>query len=503
MSAALHRFGKKVLTLGVFAIFVLGASVCPAQEPALPEGMETDKEQSSGAGPALPSGLDEKTEKGASDAPGLPPGLGGESEATEQTPSDKTRKWQMPEAISGFLEARGGLRVHEDPVHDDVSLAETRLQLSYDKSLSAYIPRGRFRTTGDLLFDATVSDHDDADLEKGTGFFDLREFWVSFTPVNAVDMRAGRQVLTWGTGNLVFLNDLFPKDYQSFFLGRDLKYLKAPSDALKTSIYGNFANVDIVYTPRFDSDRFVDGSRLSFYDPSLGGRRGEDNPMDTWRPDDWFEDDEIAVRLYRNIGAYELAAYGYHGFWKGPSGRDPATGQRIFPELNVIGASLRGTLGPGIANTEFAWYRSEDDEHGDDPFVKNSQMRFLAGYEQEVATDLTMGVQYYVEYMMDYDAYEDSLAIFPPDFPKKDRALQWLTLDLTRELMAQNQLVLSLFTFYSLSENEFYFRPKATYDYTDNWKLQTGANIFMGERTDFFGRFEESSNVYASVRYGF
>ncbi|MCF8029255.1 MAG: hypothetical protein K9K81_12885 [Desulfobacteraceae bacterium] len=502
MYTAFYRFSKPILAVGVFVVFVLGAAVCPAQEPALPEGMETGQEQTSGAGPALPSGLGDKTEKPESDAPGLPSGLGGRSEDTEQTPSDKTPKWQMPEEINGFVEARGGLRIHDDPVHDDVSLAETRLQLSYDKSVSAYIPRGRFRTTADLLFDATVSDHDNADLEEGTGFLDLREFWLSFTPVDFIDIRAGRQILTWGTGNLVFLNDLFPKDYQSFFLGRDLEYLKAPADAVKASIYGNIANVDIVYSPRFDSDRFPDGSRLSFYDPSLEGCswRGEDNPMDTRRPDDWFADEEVAVRVYRNIGAYELAAYGYHGFWKGPSGTDSATDERIFPERNVLGASLRGTLGPGIANTEFSWYHSEDDEDGSDPFVENSQMRYLVGYEQEVATDLTLGVQYYVEYMLDYDAYEDSLL---PGFPKRDQARQWLTLDLTQELMAQNQLRLSLFTFYSLSANEFYFRPKATYDYTDNWKLQAGANIFMGERTDFFGRFEESSNVYAAVRYGF
>ncbi|MFW6031595.1 MAG: hypothetical protein ACOC9T_03300, partial [Myxococcota bacterium] len=32
-----------------------------------------------------------------------------------------------------------------------------------------------------------------------------------------------------GTGDLVFLNDLFPKDWRSFLLGRDLDYLKAPS----------------------------------------------------------------------------------------------------------------------------------------------------------------------------------------------------------------------------------------------------------------------------------
>ena len=38
---------------------------------------------------------------------------------------------------------------------------------------------------------------------------------------NAFDLKIGQQVLTWGTGDYVFLNDLFPKDYQSFFSGRD------------------------------------------------------------------------------------------------------------------------------------------------------------------------------------------------------------------------------------------------------------------------------------------
>ena len=48
---------------------------------------------------------------------------------------------------------------------------------------------------------------------------------------NAFDIKVGKQVLTWGTGDYLFLNDLFPKDYQSFFAGREDEYLKAPSNA--------------------------------------------------------------------------------------------------------------------------------------------------------------------------------------------------------------------------------------------------------------------------------
>jgi hypothetical protein len=78
-----------------------------------------------------------------------------------------------------------------------------------------------------------------------------------------MDVKLGRQILTWGTGDLIFINDLFPKDWISFFIGRDTDYLKAPSDAIKVSLFGEQANLDIVYTPQFDSDRFIEGRCLA------------------------------------------------------------------------------------------------------------------------------------------------------------------------------------------------------------------------------------------------
>jgi len=407
--------------------------------------------------------------------------------------------FSLPLDLAGFWELRGGLRLQDDPAQDDVSLAETRLQLTYDKYTPELISRGRFRFTGDMIYDAMAENHD-VDLEEGEGFFDLREFWAAFTPVDFLDVKVGRQILTWGTGNLVFLNDLFPKDYQSFFLGRQLDYLKAPSDAIKFAFYSGNVGLDLVYTPRFDADRFVDGTRLSFFDTASGDLRGEDAPLETEQPDTWFEDHEVALRVHGSLEAYEWGLYGYTGFWKSPAGTDPQTGKRIFPELSAYGASFRGPVGAGIGNAEFSWYDSREDRDGDDPFVENSQLRFLTGYEQEIAEDLTLGVQYYLEFMLAHHAYEKNL---PAGFPAREKARQWLTLDLNQELLAQNQLRLSLFIFYSTATKDAYLRPLAAYDATDRWKVEVGANLFMGDRDTFFGQFEENSNVYAAARYGF
>ena len=207
----------------------------------------------------------------------------------------------------------------------------------------------------------------------------------------------------------MFINDLFPKDWQSFFIGRDEDYLKAPSDALRLGLFAGRVNFDLTYTPTFDPDRYIRGERISFWDPIGGGFRGDADPLLTDVPDETFEDDEIALRIYGNAGSYEVAGYGYSGFWKSPAGVDPVSMRATFPALDVWGASVRGPLGPGIGNVEIGYYDSKDDPDGRDPFVNNSEFRLLVGYEVELARELTGGFQYYLERMEDHDRYLDNL----------------------------------------------------------------------------------------------
>ncbi len=318
-----------------------------------------------------------------------------------------------------------------------------------------------------------------------------------------MDMKIGRQICTWGTGDLIFINDMFPKDWQAFFIGRDEDYLKAPSDAIKTSLFSDLANMDVIFTPVFDADRYISGERLSYYSSTLGRRAGRDAVVDADVPNKWFKDSEWAVRVYKNVAGYELAAYGYWGFWKSPGGQDPVTSHATFPRLNVYGGSVRGQVGPGIGNFEVGYYDSHDDREGTDAYVNNSELRLLAGYEQDlpqIARDLTVGVQYYVERMMDYDAYMTNL---PAGSKARDQCRQVMTFRITKLLMNQN-LKLSLFAYYSPTDCDTYIRPNISYKIDDHWTAEVGANVFVGKYINtFFGQFERDTNVYMGLRYGF
>ena len=239
---------------------------------------------------------------------------------------------------------------------------------------------------------------------------------------------------------------------------------------------------------------------MSFFNPLLSRRTGRNNVIDTEKPDDWFEDDEIALRLYKNIRAYEAAIYGYRGFWKSPGGSNPATGEFTFPKLAVVGGSIRGVVGKGIGNVEIAYYDSRDDDDGDDPAIRNGESRFLIGYQQEVGHELTAAFQYYVEHMLDHDNYRRAL---PPGVPKADENRHVVTLRLTKLYHNQN-LELSLISLYSPSDGDAHVRPKLQYKVSDRWSVEIGSNIFFGiDDHTFYGNFKDNTNVYSGIRNNF
>ncbi len=405
-----------------------------------------------------------------------------------EVPTVAAEDWRkdLPFDLNGFVEGGLGIRTQNDPnQHHDVNYAELRLQLEASRALES----AEFKFRLDLFRDEALHEFN----------ADLREAHVLLTPSDVLDLKIGRQILTWGTGDLLFLNDLFPKDFQSFFIGREESYLKAPSDSVKSSFYFEMFNLDLVWNPLFNSDRFVNGERLSFFNPFLGRKTGEREELSSREPETWFKDSEIHLRAFKNVKGYELALYGYYGFFKNPGGFNPA-GEATFPRLAVYGASIRGNVLKGIGNMEIAYYDSLKDSRGTNPLVNNSQFRFLVGYTQELLPDFNIGFQYYLEHMVHHARFMQNL---PAGAFAQDENRHTLTVRLTQLLLQQN-LRLSLFTFYVPSDGEAYLRPMAHYKVSDAWSATVGGNIFTGDgQSTFFGQLDDNSNVYARARYSY
>lgn len=387
---------------------------------------------------------------------------------------------------NGFVEGAFGRRLSDDPViNSDTTLEELRWRVESKWQAAKFT----FSLKMDGGFDGVESDW----------FIDVRDLTLASELGDSTDIKFGRQVQTWGTGDLVFLNDLFPKDFVSFFAGRDDEYLKAPGNVLRITHYSSAVNVDFAWTPVFEPDIYLTGERFSFFSPFAGENIAPEPPLSALEPEKSLGNGEFALRLFRNIDGREVAGYAYSGYFKQPTALTPEQ-QPTFAAMNALGASLRQPLGSGLLSTEISYYDSSDDRDGTDPLLPNDQLRWLLGFEWEAKANFTVGLQYYLEWTLDHDSLLAN-SPFPQYEPDEHRHL--LTNRLTYRA-GRDKYVWSLFTFYSPSDHDAYVRPVFTYRHSDTWSLTAGANLFGGkDRHTFFKQLSDASNAYLRVKYNY
>jgi hypothetical protein len=391
--------------------------------------------------------------------------------------------------VHGFVQANYSLRATGDrpPARQggDYLVAEQRLELEATDEAS----RGAsFFVKADFFHDG-ISEKSD---------MELREAYIGYT-AGALDLRIGRQIITWGTGDMLFINDTSPKDYGAFYSGRPLEYLKGPADSLKLDITGALST-EIVITPSFEPNRLPDGTLFYISDPfsSVNAKTVVEPPMRTGNA-------EVSLRLYRYFGSTDVSLYAHKGFSRMPAARPdsmtaPSAVTYFYPELSVYGLSITSSVLGGVGNIEAGYYDSREDKDGSDPAIENSKVKFLAGYKRELGAELTAGVQYYIEAMENYGAYEKALA---PGMTKEKKQRNYATLRLTKMLMYQT-MRLSLFTIYSPSDKDHLVNPEASYKLTDELGFTLGGNIFGGESSATpFGSLGKNDNIYANLRYQF
>ncbi|PIE45574.1 MAG: hypothetical protein CSA44_02045 [Gammaproteobacteria bacterium] len=388
--------------------------------------------------------------------------------------------------VGGFVEAGlGGFTHGNRPIKKDFSLAELRGEIFANRYVGPHFFSAKL--------DIVVDDIDDRELRA-----EVRELFVNFKLGDNASLKVGQQVLTWGTGDFIFINDLFSKDWQSMFSGRDDSYLKKPDPAVKFSYFSEVANIDLAWVPVFDGDEYISGERFAYYNPMAGGVT--DKRLSVENPDNDFDNSAFALRLSKNIGGTEYALYGYHGLYSQPSAFNPVSGKNVFPKMNALGASVRGTLAGGIANAEVSYWNFLGEKDGSNPFVPNDQLNLLLGYEHEIAPNVTLSGQYLVQKMQDYDQARRAA---PNPSQLVDEWHQTATIRLNWQAM-QQKLNVSLFAFYSPDDKDFYLKPKVSYRQDDHWFYEVGANVFGGKHNyTQWGQFEKDSNIYARLKYNF
>jgi hypothetical protein len=386
-------------------------------------------------------------------------------------------------AWNGFLQAHAAARTSDvdcPPVTEcDWPAADLRGQIEAEGKNAP--GNAAFLGRVDLVRDATL---DETRFETRELYGDLRS--------EKAGARLGRQVISWGVGDLLFINDSFPRDRVALFTGLPAQYYKRGSDALKLNAYPGPANLELVVAA-FRPDVVPSSRRFVLNDPLPAGL-----PRRTVEPD--ASELETSARVSGYLDNWEWAGYAAHTHYRTPAPRVSA-GEIVFsyPRLNTLGASVTGAIGGGVISLEAGYYDSPQDRDGRDPSVENSQFRALVGYSRQLWQDATLGVQLYGEWMRDYEAYRDAL---PPGVAAKDALRRVATIRYT-QLFAYQTLAFNIFAFAGLSEKDRYVIASLRYTFSDNLWTEAGANLFAGNRSGTFGALQDNRNVYLTVRLAF
>ncbi|NVK23089.1 MAG: hypothetical protein HWD86_11280 [Kangiellaceae bacterium] len=391
-----------------------------------------------------------------------------------------TQSWR------GYLEYGFGKRLSSDPLFDNQqTLNEIKLYIENDIEFDQV----ELKVKAEGWYDGV--------LERYKG--EVRELSLNFSAFGNTDFTLGRQVTTWGTGDLLFVNDQFPKGWNAYFNGRDDNYVKAPANAIRINSYFDSVNLDFVWTPEFTPDKYINGDRFSFFSPMVQTNVGGENVINDVEPESKFSNGEFALRLYKTIDGVEYALYGYKGFDKRPLGVNEEL-KPTYHKRNLWGASVRGSAWDGLYNVEMVYEDAREDANGTNPLVNNSLWKLLIGYETELLPKLNIGFQYYLEWIDDYNNLMAN-SPFPQYEPEEKR--QWLTNRITYRAL-QDKLTWTLFSFYSLTDKEHFLRWNVNYRQDDNWSYTLGLNLIDGkENHTFFNQFEKASNIYFRLRYNF
>ncbi len=387
--------------------------------------------------------------------------------------------------VHGYVEPSYGVRYDDDgPVDDRNSLLETRAILKtrwYGKQGESLNVR--------VLANQAHNRDGDVDIREGSVFLPLSRDW---------ELSVGRQVLSWGPAQYEFINDHFAKDYKSFFLGRDLEFLKAPNDGVKISRFGDVINANLVFTPEFDPDRTPTGREIPVFHPGLGRLVESDSLPTTREPDDSVDNGELHLRLYKTIGRWEVSAYGYRGFTGTPVGW--LNGVTFHPELSSGGLSLRGPYRGSVVWLESSYDDIRHSLSGDTTGVPPDRGHLMLGMRYRTAPTVSYMLQGTVSRQFNGEDYRELLPANKTDSDRNRYRLQGAT---TRTYW-QDRLELEARGFLGITEDDWHLRLSGSYEWSDAIHFTLGSLLYGADRPSTrFGALEDHDLIYTRLRYSF
>jgi hypothetical protein len=390
---------------------------------------------------------------------------------------------------------------YKDPEH--WSIARTYFELGRQGRLSDTV---KYKITGRAAYDAVFDIERNfyppevkKDRRRG---FDVRETYLDVEPGGDWEFRFGRQNIVWGeVPGLFFADVVSAKDLREFVLP-EFDILRIPQWAARAQYYKSDFHFEAMWIPypTINNIGKPGDDFFPFPPPPPPGFvpvfQGEQKPQRG------LSHTNYGARLSTLKSGWDVAAFVYRSidadatFYRQVVG-GPVPSFVYQPRhdwLTQAGGTLTKDLGEAVLKAELVYNRNKgfsvQGTADADGVAKLDFFDYIVGLDFTFPADVRFSGYVFQRHFTDY---QDGIV--------PDRTESGLTLLLSKKF--GNDLELQALFITSLNRNDWMFRPRATWTFAKNMRMNVGADVLHGPQLGFFGRFAQSSRMYADVRYSF
>ncbi|MBA2690468.1 MAG: hypothetical protein H0U63_06680 [Burkholderiales bacterium] len=315
------------------------------------------------------------------------------------------------------------------------------------------------------------------------------------------DFRLGRQHIIWGeVVGLFFADVVSAKDMRESVLP-EFDRLRIPQWATRAEYSKNDFHLEAIWIPYMTYDK-IGKPGADFYPLPPPGPAGFGYVIrDEVIPARNRSNTSYGVRLSYLTNGWDMSGFFYRSVDASPVfvreiQASPTPAFVYTPEHHKIsqaGFTLAKDLGDMVLKAEMVY--TKDRQYtvtrltDDDGLVKQNTLDYIVGLEWPLFQDSRMNVQFFGRSVANHDP--DTL------FKKNDNGVTLLWSTKVGNWEPQVLLISSL------RRSDWLARPRATWNFARNWRAAFGVDIFGGESTGFFGRFDNKDRVYGELRYAF
>ena len=335
-------------------------------------------------------------------------------------------------------------------------------------------------------------------LKSQTGI-ELREAFFEYT-TSSWDLKAGRQIITWGVADGMRITDIISPMDMTEFLARDYDDIRIPVNAIRLRLLKPKMQFDLIYVPVPSFFIIPDESENPWSVFPTDGKPVFDINMDN-KPNLELANSEVGARFSFFLPGADFSVCALHTWNKMPvfsrsmsPNFDTVFVKAQYYRLNMLGLDFSVPKGQFVFRGEAAYYIGETHELNEqnintEPIKKNS-LNWLLGIDWYPGNDWIITAQYSHKLIPDYI---DIL------MEKGNTILS--TAGITKRLF-RSTLTVSTFVYVDISNGGFFDRSSIDYALSDEIHLLIGYDWFHGDK-GMFGLYKDNSEIWFKAKYSF